>query len=330
MATFTTVNMDILNVLPVNELIQPQKLLRGIEQRDLAPMSSGDPRGHLRSHGLHLLHTPLGRDFTIITASAVEYDVHASMLIGGPATLEHHAWGNPADTTNTRRVNPIETCIRLPDTAYFHPVIVSRIVNFLYTATYQVRDIAGPLTTLQHATHIPYAAPISTWTLNLSTALFHLHMIAAAEALAFPALRCVAVAKLADYLLRGGLVALPDLVAVIHGVFGRGRRKVVRDEDGKVGELVVVAVLKAEMWDWDKGGRAEAWVARETEGLGGFCGVYGRVRRESLEVVGSEEGKKRERNKARKKERKERKRKEREKEGWRFVLHEEGGEPMEM
>jgi hypothetical protein len=35
-----------------------------------------------------LLATPIGRDFTLITAAGVEFQVHSIMLIGGSKTLQ--------------------------------------------------------------------------------------------------------------------------------------------------------------------------------------------------------------------------------------------------
>lgn len=83
-------------------------------------------------------------------------------------------------------------------TATFHPVLVDRVVKFIYTSTYADNEFAK-LRFIQNAASFPrdfeaksFARP------DLVGTKFHMHMCAVAEELEFPSLYAFAHSKIAD------------------------------------------------------------------------------------------------------------------------------------
>ncbi|KAB2101101.1 hypothetical protein AG0111_0g11084 [Alternaria gaisen] len=203
-------------------------------------------------HAELLLDTPIGRDFTLITVAGVEFQVHSIMLIGGSKALQEGLFPGGAMSPNR------PGCVNLP--AHFHPILVDRIVNFIYTSDYRFLpgSEGGQLkqTTFKfyHATLIPNEIPPSPATVALvgiAEYAYHLHIYALAEELDYNTLRSAAHAKLVELLVfrSSNPEVLKEAIKTILAPTETAER-ICKDEDGALQQLVVAAVLAQEAKHW--------------------------------------------------------------------------------
>ncbi|CAI9635294.1 unnamed protein product [Alternaria burnsii] len=150
------------------------------------------------------------------------------------------------------------SCVHLP--AHFHPILVDRIVNFIYTSDYRFipGSEGGQLkqTTFKfyHATLIPNEIPPSPATVALvgiAEYAYHLHIYALAEELDYNTLRSAAHAKLVELLVfrSSNPEVLKEAIKAIFAPTGSAER-ICEDEDGALRQVVVAAVLAQEAKHW--------------------------------------------------------------------------------
>ncbi|KAI4624924.1 uncharacterized protein J4E87_005405 [Alternaria ethzedia] len=204
------------------------------------------------NHVQFLLETPIGRDFNLITAAGVEFKVHSIMLIGGPKALQEGLFPGGATIPN-----PPEF-VNLPP--HFHPILMDRIVNFIYTSDYLVvRDGSKQLIQknfkFYHATVIPDVNPptaATTALVDIHDYTFHLHMYALAEELDYDALKSAAHTKLVQLFItvrNETPSAIKDAINATFAPLGSPSR-ICKDEDSMLQQLVVAAVLAHEFKTW--------------------------------------------------------------------------------
>jgi hypothetical protein len=151
--------------------------------------------------------------------------------------------------------------VNLP--AHFHPILVDRVVNFIYTSDYDFDPASKGIIELKsenfnfhNATFIPTDNPPSpavTALVGIQNYMFHLHMYALAEELNYDALKAVAHSKLVEMLVtrRGRLpCALKDVVDATFAPPGTAAR-VCKDDDAALQNFAVAAVLAHEAKDWE-------------------------------------------------------------------------------
>ncbi|KAL5121981.1 hypothetical protein ACEQ8H_000197 [Pleosporales sp. CAS-2024a] len=202
-----------------------------------------------------LLKSPLGRDFTLITASGVTFAVHSVMLVGGPKVLEDGVFSGGGGQEHS--------FVNLP--AHHHPTLIDRLVTFLYTCKYWF-DPSGSSEELKrsnfrfyNATHIPEDDPSSPAIkalvgVNKPICKLHVHffMYALAEDLTYPALQEFAYDCLSSLLIavRGlSANAMSDVVKAIFAPLGSPGR-VCQDKDGVLQRLVVASFIAHVVKDW--------------------------------------------------------------------------------
>jgi len=142
----------------------------------------------------------------------------------------------------------------------FHPILVDRIVTFIYTADYEMVPL-GEGTQLKqkhfsfyNASFIPADNPPSpevTALVNVRHYTFDLHMYALAEELDYPALKSAAYAKLLQIFMttrKMPRTMLKDFIDVTFAPPGSAAR-ICKDEDGALQNLAVATII-AHDYDW--------------------------------------------------------------------------------
>ncbi|KAF1845755.1 uncharacterized protein K460DRAFT_284625 [Cucurbitaria berberidis CBS 394.84] len=200
-------------------------------------------------HEKYLLETPIGRDFALVTALGIEFKIHSMMLIGGPKMLQEGLY--PGGAPN---LSP-PTLVNLPP--HFHPMLVDRIVCFLYRGSYSI-DNFSTTAPLPHATHAPDSSSPEAYRIpNLPNHMFHLHMYALAEELEYDALLSAAHAKLYQLVTyRFTPQHLKELVDATFAPLGSATR-ICKDEQGYLQQLVAVATLTQEANHWTDAAKEE-------------------------------------------------------------------------
>jgi hypothetical protein len=126
----------------------------------------------------------------------------------------------------------------------FHPILVDRIVEFIYTGTYD------PGNDIRHAAHVP-DGDISSDHSDLEGAKFHLHMYSLAETLEFSTLQAHAHQRLADQLIYSPF--LPTALAnFVDAAFAPrdSELRICADTEHWIQKLVVVGALVQENKYW--------------------------------------------------------------------------------
>ncbi|KAJ4344587.1 uncharacterized protein N0V89_012331 [Didymosphaeria variabile] len=217
-------------------------LAHGLKRASRVNMMQLPSTEQLRKERLDsLLNTPTGRDFTINTAVGVVFKVHSIMLIGGPKALEHVAF--PKENV------PGENVVNLPDR--FHPLLVDRLVSFIYTSSYAVDARAVKNTTLHHHAALPSGATPTSFGLSMDAAEFQVCMYGIAEVLEYTALMTFAYSKLSSYFIfdRKAPEHVGQLIKLVFGPVNSLSRKC-KDEVGALKGLGIAAVLVHEKKHW--------------------------------------------------------------------------------
>lgn len=151
------------------------------------------------------------------------------------------------------------TLVNLPPN--FHPILVDRVVSFIYTSDYDFVPITKghilkpDLFHLDNATFIPVEDPPSpavTALAGIYDYKFHLHMYALAEELDYAALKAATYAKLVAQLIVRHNRPPPAVKGVVTSIFAPpgSSARICKDEDGSLQNLAVAAVLghQAKYW----------------------------------------------------------------------------------
>jgi hypothetical protein len=120
-----------------------------------------------QDHNEYLLKTPLGRDFAVQISDGVEFKVHTTMILGHSKTLQEYIFPGEVSFTHSYRglelsfavankilqvPNPSPpTFVDLPPS--FLPIVVDRLVNFLYRYNYSSPSEFAPSIPKHAAVH---------------------------------------------------------------------------------------------------------------------------------------------------------------------------------
>ncbi|KAF2854656.1 hypothetical protein T440DRAFT_551734 [Plenodomus tracheiphilus IPT5] len=241
-------------------------------------------------HAKVLLTTPIGRDFTLVTAAGVEFKFHSVMLI------------EKSDTDLLHKMVHADAPKHVDLPLNFHPILMDRIVSFVYTSDYAIdpsssSPSAKPVTQLtnenfnfHNSTFVPAAHPPSPATIALvgvRDCMFHLHMYSLGEQLNYPSLKSSAHGKLVEILIprRGCYPAA--LKEVTDAVFCApdSPLRLCADEDGVLQQLVVASVIGHERKNWSEMTRAEFTSAMEGPEYAGFWSAYNMVKEENADLM---------------------------------------------
>lgn len=241
-------------------------------------------------HAQVLLKTPIGRDFNLVTAAGVEYKVHSTMLIGGSKMLQDGLFPDDAlHPDPPKQVN-------LPPN--FHPILVDRIVNFIYTSDYAF-DPSNLRSTsrlthenfkFHNSTFMPPINPPTPAMIALAGIhdfMFHFHMYSLGEALQYASLKSAAHAKLYDTLLRQyrrDPSIYKDAVDAVFSAPGTSSR-ICADEDGILQQLVAAAVVGVENHLWDGQQYANFVSLCAGPEYAGFWTAYNAVKDENVDLL---------------------------------------------
>ncbi|EFQ85416.1 hypothetical protein PTNB73_03236 [Pyrenophora teres f. teres] len=152
--------------------------------------------------------------------------------------------------------------------AHFHPILIDRIVDFIYTSDYHFCPADDDVTKLKqkdfvfhHATLLPAInankSAMAAALVGIRDYEFHLRMYALAEELDWDALKSAAYAKLfgaVDAQYPRSTETLTELVKATFTPPG-GAARMCKDEDGALQQLVVAAVLTHETKVWREDAR---------------------------------------------------------------------------
>ncbi|CAA9962335.1 Erv26 multi-domain protein [Pyrenophora teres f. maculata] len=152
--------------------------------------------------------------------------------------------------------------------AHFHPILIDRIVDFIYTSDYHFCPADDDVTKLKqkdfvfhHATLLPAVnankSAMAAALVGIRDYEFHLRMYALAEELDWDALKSAAYAKLfgaVDAQYPRSTETLTELVKATFTPPG-GAARMCKDEDGALQQLVVAAVLTHETKVWREDAR---------------------------------------------------------------------------
>jgi hypothetical protein len=146
--------------------------------------------------------------------------------------------------------------------ATFHPVLMDRVVEFIYNGTYADSEFPE-LRLIQNATSFPGdSEAVSFARPDLVSAKFHMNMCAVAEELKFPSSYALAHNEMAD--LVAGQFVLPfrlaELVKAACAPRDSGLR-VCEDKEGWMQKLLVTAVLVQEGRHWSQDHKQEFGLA---------------------------------------------------------------------
>jgi hypothetical protein len=236
-----------------------------------------------------LLKTPVGRDFTLVTAAGVLFKVHSTMLIGGPKALEDGIFPGGL----TQQDPPAH--VNLPP--HHHPILVDRAVTFLYTSDYQFDPISNTSDELKpvnfsfyNATFVPADSPPSPAVaamLGVRKHIFHLCMYALAEELVYPALKASAYDVLTHlFVIRRGMSVL-TLKSAIEAAFAPpgDAARICKDEDGAIQNAIVASVITHEAKNWSEKNRQEFVQLLQDPGYAPFWSAYNTAKAESDDLI---------------------------------------------
>lgn len=232
-----------------------------------------------------LLKSPIGRDFTFKTASDVLFRIHSVMLIGGPKMLEEFVFPRGA----TQAHPPTE--VDFP--SHHHPVLIDRLVIFLYTSDYKFDPKGGDAQELKPgnfdfytATHVPADIPPSaavTALVGVRNHTYSLLLFDLAEELAYPALQTSAHdALIASLLIRRYLSidVLKDMVEATFAPPGDPAR-ICKDEAGILQNVVVASVIAHEARNWNKQNCKDWAESVQAPGYAPFWAAYNTAKAEN-------------------------------------------------
>ncbi|CBX90318.1 hypothetical protein IAQ61_001813 [Plenodomus lingam] len=242
------------------------------------------------AHVDFLLKTTIGRDFNLITAAGVEFKVHSTMLIGGAKTLQDELFSSDA-----LRSDPPKHVILPP---HFHPILMDRIVNFIYTSDYTISTSrAKPITklsaqnfTFHNATFIPPIEPPTPAMIALAgiqDCIFHLHIYHLGEDLQYPSLKSAAYAKLTDLLIRQrgrDPSVLKETVDAVFAAPGSSTR-ICADEDSVIQQLVVAAAIGHEQKCWTDKQREQFVALLPAAEYKDFWSVHDTTQSENIDMI---------------------------------------------
>ena len=127
----------------------------------------------------------------------------------------------------------------------FLPIVVDRVVSFLYTGTYAAKLATRNGSVLHHAAHIPGSLTAKPYNHpEIDQVIFAIYMLSAAEDLEYLSLYDYAYDRLIDLLIR--MRCTPDVLKnVIDAAFSPlgSKMRVGKDKDGWVQNLVVAGVI---------------------------------------------------------------------------------------
>jgi len=262
----------------------PKKLLT--EYVLLTPLQ--DYSNALSSRLSVLLKSPIGRDFTLKTASGVLFSIHSVMLIGGPKILEEFVFPGAA----TQAHPPTE--VDLP--SHYHPILIDRLVTFLYTSDYKFDPKGGDAQELKPgnfdfytATHVPADNPPSaavTALVGIRKHTYSLLLFALAEELAYPALQTSAYdALIGSLLIRRHLSidVLKDMVEATFAPLGDPAR-ICKDEAGVLQNLVVASVIAHEARNWNEQNCKDWADSIQAPGYAPFWAAYNTAKTENEDL----------------------------------------------
>jgi hypothetical protein len=240
-------------------------------------------------HMQMLLKTPLGRDFTLVTAAGVLFKVHSTMLVRGPKALEDNIFpGRLAQQDSPAHVN-------LP--AHHHPILVNRAVTFMYPSDYQFDPASNASEELKpdkfsfyNATFVPADSPPSPAVaamLVVRKHIFHLCMYALAEELAYPALRASAYDVLTHlFVMRRGM-SVSTLESAIEAAFAPpgDAARICKDEDGAIQNAIVASVIAHEAKNWSDKNCQDLAQLLQGDGYAPFWSAYNAAKAESDDLI---------------------------------------------
>ncbi|KNG49126.1 ww domain-containing protein [Stemphylium lycopersici] len=255
-------------------------------------------------HTQFLLDTPIGRDFSLITAAGVEFQVHSALLVGGSKTLQEGLFPGGVNTPTYFIVSMPGTCAADDDFLIRSACKPSNSANIrsvnptplaVYTSDYEF--VPQPSTQLKqsnfklyHATHIPDTnPPLPTTTALIGTRdyEFHLHMYALAEELDYPALKSVAHVKLVDTLIEQHKQTPTVVKEAIDSTFSPldNAKRICKDEDGILQQVVVAAVIVHEARCWNMAQQAGFTESIAGSAYAGFRSAYDIAQEENKDLI---------------------------------------------
>jgi len=170
--------------------------------------------------------------------------------------------------------------------ATFHPVLMDRVVEFIYTGTYAEHEFVE-LRLIQNATSFPGDSEAKSFARpDLDGAKLHMHMCAVAEELEFPSLYALAHSKMADLVVGCFVLPLP-LAELVGAAFAPrdSELRVCRDKEGWVQKLLVTAVLAQEARHWYEDDKKEFGRALVGDEYNVFWDMYDDVKADCVDLL---------------------------------------------
>ncbi|KAH7077276.1 transmembrane adaptor Erv26-domain-containing protein [Paraphoma chrysanthemicola] len=189
------------------------------------------------------------------------------------------------------------TLVNLPP--HFHPILVDRLVNFIYTSEYDFHptnketiDLAATNFNFYNATFIPpdaSSSPTVTALMGIRNYIFHLHIYTLAESLSYPSLQLTAFSHLVTLLIKTRSLHPHDLIALVNATFAPlgTPTRICSDADNVLQTLVVAAVILHEAKDWSFTPEYmhEFTHALQAPEYAGFWNMYEKVKQENADVL---------------------------------------------
>lgn len=235
-----------------------------------------------------LMKSPVGRDFTLKTTSGVLFSIHSVMLIGGPKLLEEFVF--PGGTTQAHPPTEVD----LP--SHHHPILIDRLVTFLYTSEYRFDPKGGDAQELKPgnfdfytSTHVPADNPPSaavTALVGIRKHMYTLLMFALAEELAYPALQTSAYDALIRSLLIRRHLSIDVLKEMVEATFAPpgDPARVCKDEAGVLQNVVVASVIAHEAKNWNEQDRKDWTESIQAPGYAPFWTAYNTAKAENEDL----------------------------------------------
>ncbi|KAH6866699.1 transmembrane adaptor Erv26-domain-containing protein [Alternaria rosae] len=189
-------------------------------------------------------------------------------------------------------LNPPEF-VNLPP--HFHPILVDRIVNFIYTSDYLVvqdgtKQLIQKNFKFYHATVVPDINPptaATTALVDIHDCTFHLHMYALAEELEYDALKSAAHTKLVQLFVNvrnETPSAIKDAINATFAPLGSPSR-ICKDGDGMLQQLIIAGVLAHEFKTWTEADQKA--FSDDTQGpeYADFRSAYNRVKGANQDLI---------------------------------------------
>ncbi|KAF1836578.1 hypothetical protein BDW02DRAFT_493360 [Decorospora gaudefroyi] len=267
------------------EKIDPRSarnLLRGAFKQNLQKLTRSC------RHMCFLFHTPIDRNFGLITACGVEFNIHSVLLIGGSKMLQEGVFPG-----GTMPPSP-PTFVHLPER--FHPILVDRIVSFIYTSDYAFgpRGVGHVLEQkdfeFKNATLIPDGSSPTAATptlVGIHGFAFHFRIYALAEEMEYDALKSAAHHKLVNILVQQHKKSPFLLKELVNVTFAPSVEvgRICKDEDGVLQQVVIAAIIAHECNGWSEKETREFADSLEHPEYVGFWHGYNMVKEENRDLI---------------------------------------------